>query len=103
MRCALFILFLLWPSSVQTEQSNIACESRSNALKNIQGTYGEILVAYGLDVGGNLVELYQNPETKSWTMLVSFTKEISCLVGAGTKLEVPGTDGKKCARAVNGT
>ena len=103
MRCALFILFLLWPSSVQTEQSNIACESRSNALKNIQGTYGEILVAYGLDVGGNLVELYQNPETKSWTMVVSFTKEISCLVGAGTKLEVPGTDGKKCARAVNGT
>ena len=104
MRHALLIMvLLLWPSSVQAEQSNIACESRSNALKNIQGTYGEILVAYGLDVGGNLVELYQNPETQSWTMLVSFTKEISCLVGAGTKLELPGTDGKKCARAVNGT
>jgi len=103
MRYALLILFLLWPSSVQAEQNNMVCEDRFTALKNIQGTYGETLVAYGLDVGGNLVELYRNPETQSWTMLVSFTKEISCLVGAGTKLEMPGTDGKKCARAVNGT
>ena len=103
MRYALLILFLLWPSSVQAKQSNIACESRSTALKNIQGTYGETLVAYGLDVGGNLVELYRNPETQSWTMLVSLTKEVSCLVGAGTKLEVLKVDGKKCARAVNGT
>ena len=103
MRCALFILFLLWPSSVQAKQSNIACESRSTALKNIQGTYGEALVAYGLDVGGNLIELYRNPKTKSWTILVSFTKEKSCLMGAGSKLEVLETGGEKCARAVNGT
>jgi hypothetical protein len=104
MRYALLILvLLLWPSSVQAEQSNIICESRSTALKNIQGTYGETLVAYGLDVGGNLIELYRNPETQSWTILVSFTKEMSCLVGAGTKLKVLETDGERCARAVNGT
>ena len=104
MRYALLILvLLLWPSSVQAEQSNIICESRSTALKNIQGTYGETLVAYGLDVGGNLIELYRNPETQSWTILVSFTKGMSCLVGAGTKLEMLETDGERCARAVNGT
>jgi len=103
MRYALLIMvLLLWPSSVQAKQNNMVCESRSTALKNIQGTYGEALVAYGLDVGGNLIELYRNPETQSWTMLVSFTKEISCLVGAGTKLELPGADGRQCARAVNG-
>jgi hypothetical protein len=103
-RAAVIILvFLLWPSSVQAEQSNIICESRSTALKNIQGTYGEALVAYGLDVGGNLIELYRNPKTQSWTILVSFTKGISCLVGAGTKLEMLETDGERCARAVNGT
>ena len=79
------------------------CESRSTALKNIQGTYGEALVAYGLDVGGNLIELYRNPKTQSWTILVSFTKGISCLVGAGSKLEVLETGGKRCERAVNGT
>jgi hypothetical protein len=104
MRYALLIMvLLLWPSSVQAEQSNIICESRSTALKNIQGTYGEALVAYGLDVGGNLIELYRNPKTQSWTILVSFTKGISCLLGAGTKLEVLETDGERCARAVNGT
>ena len=103
-RTAVIILvFLLWPSSVQAEQSNIICESRSTALKNIQGTKGEALVAYGLDVGGNLIELYRNPKTQSWTILVSFTKGISCLVGAGTKLEMLETDGERCARAVNGT
>ena len=104
MRHAVIILvLLLWPSSVQAEQSNIICESRSTALKNIQGTYGEALVAYGLDVGGNLIELYRNPKTQSWTILVSFTKGMSCLVGAGTKLEMLETDGERCARAVNGT
>jgi hypothetical protein len=104
MQYALLILvLLLWPSSVQAEQSNIICESRSTALKNIQGTYGEALVAYGLDVGGNLIELYRNPKTQSWTILVSFTKGMSCLVGAGTKLEMLETDGERCARAVNGT
>ena len=104
MRYALLIIvLLLWPSSVQAEQSNIICEDRSRALQNIQDTYGEALVAYGLDISGNLVELYQNPETKSWTILVSLTKEVSCLVGAGTKLEMLKIDGKKCARAVNGT
>jgi len=103
-RAAVIILvFLLWPSSMQAEQSNIICESRSTALKNIQGTYGEALVAYGLDVGGNLIELYRNPKTQSWTILVSFTKGMSCLVGAGTKLEMLETDGERCARAVNGT
>ena len=104
MRYALLIMvLLLWPSSVQAEESNMICESRSTALKNIQGTYGEALVAYGLDVGGNLIELYRNPKTRSWTILVSFTKKKSCLVGAGIKLEILETDGKKCARAVNGT
>ena len=104
MQYALLIMaLLLWPSSVQAEQSNIICESRSTALKNIQGTYGEALVAYGLDVGGNLIELYRNPKTQSWTILVSFTKGISCLLGAGTKLKVLETDGERCARAVNGT
>ena len=99
----LVMILLLWTSSVQAEQRNIICEDRSNALQNLQGTYGERLVAYGLDISGNLVELYQNPETKSWTILVSLTKKVSCLVGAGTKLEVLKVDGKKCARAVNGT
>ena len=102
-RAVIILVFLLWPSSVQAEQSNIICESRSTALKNIQGTYGEALVAYGLDVGGNLIELYRNPKTQSWTILVSFTKGMSCLVGAGTKLEMLETDGERCARAVNGT
>ena len=104
MRYALLIMvLLLWLSSVQAEQSNMICEDRSRALQNIQDTYGEALVAYGLDIRGNLVELYQNPETKSWTILVSLTKKVSCLVGAGTKLELLKVDSKKCARAVNGT
>ena len=104
MRYALLIMvLLLWPSSVQAEQSNIICEDRSRALQNIQDTYGEALVAYGLDISGNLVEIYRNLETQTWTMLLSITKEVSCLVGVGTKLEVLETDGKKCARAVNGT
>jgi len=99
----IIMVLLLWPSSMQAEQNKIVCQSRSIALKNIQGAYGEALVAYGLDVGGNLIELYRNPETQSWTILVSFTKKMSCLVGAGTKLEILETDGKRCARAVNGT
>ena len=108
MRYALVILFLLlWPFPVQSDTAeqpnNFMCEARSKALENIKDNYGETLVAYGLDIGGRLVEIYQNPETKTWTMLLSFTKEISCLVGVGTKLDVLEKTSKKCARSVNGT
>ena len=104
MRYALVILFLLlWPFPAQSQSENFTCEPRSKALETIKNNYGETLVAYGLDISGRLVELYRNPETKTWTMLLSFTKEVSCLVGIGRNLEVLGTGSKKCARAVNGT
>jgi len=81
----------------------MACEPRLKALKIITEKYGETIVAYGLNFRGRLVEIYRNPETKTWTILISETKEISCLMDVGKYLEVPGIDGKKCARAVDGT
>jgi len=81
----------------------MVCEPRLKALKILTEKYGETLVAYGLNFQGKLIEIYRNPETKTWTILVSISKERSCLMDVGKYLEVPRTDGKKCARAVDGT
>jgi|TARA_R110000824_G_C15144024_1_gene670281 hypothetical protein len=102
-RAALIMILVLWSTPLQAVQKSMMCEPRFKALKILTEKYGESIVAYGLNFGGKLVEIYRNPKTKTWTILVSISKEISCLVDVGTYMEVPGIDDKKCARAVNGT
>tara|TARA_R110000824_G_C15133118_1_gene669219 strand:- start:644 stop:958 length:315 start_codon:yes stop_codon:yes gene_type:complete len=104
MRYALLIaVFVLCSMPVQAAQKSVMCEPRLKALKILSEKYGESVVAYGLNFGGKLVEIYRNPKTKTWTILVSVTKEISCLVDVGGYLEMPEIDGKKCAQPVSGT
>jgi hypothetical protein len=104
MRYALLLVFLVFCSTpVQGAPKTMVCEPRLKALAILTEKYGESMVAYGLNFGGKLVEIYRNPETKTWTILVSITKEISCLLDVGRYLEVPGIDSKECARAVDGT
>lgn len=102
-RAALIMILVLWSTPLQAAQKGMMCEPRLKALKILTEKYGESIVAYGLNFGGKLVEIYRNPKTKTWTILVSISKEISCLVDVGTYMEAPGIDDKKCARAVNGT
>lgn len=99
----LIILFLLWPLSVQSQQDPLFCKPHANILATLNEKYGEYVMAYAVDNQGRIIEIFRNPKTKTWTVIVTVANDLSCVVGAGQKMEVPSTDNKKCVSAVNET
>ena len=99
----LIILFLLWPLSVQSQQQPLFCKPHANILATLNEKYGEYVMAYAVDNQGRIIEIFRNPKTKTWTVIVTVANDLSCVVGAGQKMEVPDTDNKRCASAVNET
>ena len=104
MRYALLIVvLLLWPLSVQSQQNPLFCKPHANILATLNEKYGEYVMAYGVDDQGRIIEIFRNPKTKTWTVIVTVANDLSCVVGAGQKMEIPSTDNKKCVSAVNET
>ena len=103
-RMAVITLFLVvWPLSVQAQQSPLFCKPHANILATLNEKYGEYVMAYAVDNQGRIIEIFRNPKTKTWTVIVTVSNDLSCVVGAGQKMEVPDTDNKKCVSAVNET
>ena len=103
-RMAVITLFLVvWPLSVQSQQGPLFCKPHANILATLNEKYGEYVMAYAVDNQGRIIEIFRNPKTKTWTVIVTVANDLSCVVGAGQKMEVPDTDNKKCVSAVNAT
>lgn len=67
------------------------CGPREKALEVLE-RHGEKQVGHGVGSGGGLVELYANPETGSWSLLISPNPRISCMPthGHGWRRVAPG-------------
>jgi hypothetical protein len=101
-RMAVITLFLVvWPLSVQSQQSPLFCKPHENILATLNEKYGEYVMAHAVDNKGRIIEVFRNPKTKTWTVIVTVANNLSCVVGAGQQMEVPDTDNKKCVSAVN--
>lgn len=46
--------------------------------------FGEAVVAEGIAGNGELVQLWANPDTRTWTLVVVMPAGISCMVASGT-------------------
>lgn len=58
------------------------CAGRSDLAALLKDNFGEILVAQGLSSKGHLVEVFVSP-AGSWTILLSRSDGLSCIVDAG--------------------
>lgn len=76
-----FCLLALTPAA--HAQGDEECASRENVVAYLTGEeYGETLQSMGLNTNG-VVELYANPETGTWTIIVTSPEGVTCPVGAG--------------------
>jgi hypothetical protein len=99
-RAAVIILFfLLWPSSVQSQQSSLLCKPHAYVLKVLKERYGEHVMARAVNNKGEIVEIFRNPKTKTWTVIVTIANNLSCIVGLGLKMEIPTIDNNICVSA----
>ena len=76
---------LLCNISLVSAQEN--CALRTNMVKTLERTYGEILIAFGIAGGGGILELFVDYEDRSWTILITQTNGISCIGASGRDFE----------------
>lgn len=60
-----------------------ACAQHGTMTENLDDRYGETKQAAGL-AGQQVMEVYSNPETGTWTVLMVNASGLACMVAAGT-------------------
>ncbi len=70
---------LATPAAAQPEQ----CADREALVEHLKAKFGEHRTSLMLDNRGRMIELFRNPKTGSWTLLMTPPGMPSCLVLAG--------------------
>lgn len=83
---------VLWATKAKGETMS-ACGDRAELMKALRGKYQEELHGFGVTEGKAIIELMVS-EAGTWSLVISPTKERSCLIGSGKGWEfMPGTPG----------
>ena len=70
------------------QQMSMMCLARADVVARLAETYGEVQQFMALSNGpGDMVEMFGNPETGSWTLLLTSPQGVSCLMAAGAMWE----------------
>ena len=75
------LLALLFVSPAFAE---VNCADHNLIVQNLANKYNEALFGMGLDNNQNLIEIYINPETGTWTALLTKPDMNTCIVSDGT-------------------
>lgn len=82
---ATLLLLLLLGSSVQ---AHVACFPPGELQRLLEDEYGELPILEGRTPGGSKAQIWLNPETRSWTVVIFGVNNQLCSVLTGTDLEV---------------
>lgn len=94
MKKFIFLTIFLPSTSYTSEPElvpmNVLCLDTKTVVKQLDG-FQEIPIAIGSGIGNAkdlVMTLWNNPKTKTWTLLLSDKDEKSCIIGVGEKLDV---------------
>jgi hypothetical protein len=63
--------------------AQLACGERDSVIAKLGGNFGEVLRGGGVAGGAAVFELWASDNTGSWTILVTDTDGVSCVVATG--------------------
>ena len=81
---AAVILLAALPAQVQGQ---VPCLEKQKMRSVLEQRHGEAAVVRGIAAQAMMFELFINPKTKTWTVILTSPNDISCLVGQGTGIE----------------
>jgi predicted methyltransferase len=82
-----FATAILFLTSIAAEAGNVLqCSRRDDLIKVLNSKYSEELSGFGVSGQRNIVEVFVS-ESGSWTILLSNTIGISCIIAAGQSWE----------------
>jgi hypothetical protein len=61
----------------------VVCHPHDKVVAWLTGEYGEVLVAISEGAQGTFVEMFENAETGTWTVLQSNADGVACVAAAG--------------------
>ena len=74
--------YFVWIGYAKSEEERV-CLPRSNAIEQLSKQFKEKAIGRGLNNDGNIMlELYVS-ESGSWTVMLTNTKNVACLVASG--------------------
>lgn len=69
--------------AVATPALAAKCAERDLVIAKLENSFGESLHAVSAPRKNAVLEVYSSRETESWTVLLSFSRGLSCLVATG--------------------
>ncbi len=85
-RAATALTLLAGTPRAQAEDRQ-ACANRTQVVQRLEQRFGETLKSIGLHRDDAVVEVYSSEATGTWTILLTRTDGISCLLAAGQRWE----------------
>jgi hypothetical protein len=73
----------LTPAAAQTSN----CAERDMVVERLAGTYGESRQSIGLAANNQVMEVFANLESGSWTVTVTLPSGMTCLIASGMAFE----------------
>ena len=84
--CAIAAIALYVGAPVDPAQSRQQCGSHDRLVSYLEKRYNEVQVAVGMVGNDRIMEFFASKD-KTWTVIVSNTAGVSCIVAAGTNIE----------------
>ncbi len=75
------------PFSATAQGTGPLCAAREQVLQVLTGRHGESVRSIGLAAQNRIVEVFASDETGSWTITVTSTNGMTCLVASGRHYE----------------
>lgn len=75
-------------TSTKSAENTEPCVPKVNYAIDLANSLGQLKQVSGTEVRGNLMELFVNPVTGSWTLVLVLPQGLACKIGNGTDFKV---------------
>lgn len=79
----LLLLSLMSFLTAQAVEAAVPCAKSKAVRDNLAGKFGEAKVATGVIDTGRVMEIWINPKSGTWTVLLTMTNGNSCIMSGG--------------------
>lgn len=80
---AMFLCCLAVEAAAQEGAATESCFPRISYTIMLADTLGQTKLASGVEIRGNLMEIYVNPKSGTWTLVLILPRGLACEIGNG--------------------
>lgn len=87
LRALIAALAVSLATPLPAQAQSVPCGGGAGLIAHLEKEWGEDPAVIAIDAGGGLVRILANPDTGTWTLLITRPGGLTCLVASGTAWE----------------